>query len=211
LERRRLALHARLREIEAALAVELAALEQASVDRSALGAQPHLPEALRQVAGRQAASRRRAADLREERGECTALARAIQERQDRLARGIPDPPRAHLANLAAPVPEPDYRWQRLAELWAALSVAALVAGVLALFYTDGALRAPHLLVLVVGFLIVDAVLRRQLSSLVTGMAIVLAIVTSLILIYEWSWQMLIGGLVVAVLYLAWTNMREIFS
>jgi hypothetical protein len=127
-----------------------------------------------------------------------------------VARGYPDPPRAHISNLAAPVPEPSYRLQRLAELWSALSVAALVAAVLALFYTDRGLLAPHVLLLVIGFLLVDAVLRRQLRSLLTGLAVVLAIVCSVILVYEWSWQIVIGGLVLAVLSLAWTNVREVF-
>ena len=210
LERRRLELHARLREIEAALASETTILEQVSADIAALNAQPHLPGTLRHLTERQTTLRRRMAALREERGECTVLAQAIQERQDRLERGVPDPPRGHIKNLAMPVPEPGYRLQRLAELWSALSVAGLLAGVLALFYTDNGLRAPHMLVLLIAFLAVDAVLRRQLKALVTGLSVVLAVVTSGILIYEWSWQILFGAVVAAVLYLAWSNVREVF-
>ncbi|MGE3908836.1 MAG: hypothetical protein AB7K36_05770 [Chloroflexota bacterium] len=210
LERRRIELHGRQRQIEAELDRELTSLERVHTDLAALGDQPLLPAAHRQLSERLAALRRRTSALREERGECLLLMDAIQARQSRLARGLKDPPRDHITNLASPVPEPSYRWQRLAELWSAVSIAALVAGVLALTYTDRGFLAPHLLLLVIGFLVVDATLRRQLRSLVTGLAVTLAVVTGAILVYEWSWHILLGGIVAAVLYLAWSNVREIF-
>jgi hypothetical protein len=121
-----------------------------------------------------------------------------------------DPPRAHINNLAAPVPEPPYRLRRLAEIWSALSVAALIIGVMVLFILNQGMFTAHLLILLMGFLFIDAALRLQLSTLVTRLAVILAIVTAFVLVYEWSRLILLSGLVVAVVYLAWTNVREVF-
>ncbi|MCC6178479.1 MAG: hypothetical protein IT305_24500 [Chloroflexi bacterium] len=137
---------------------------------------------------------------------------AVEERQARLTVGKADPPAAHATKLARPVPEPSYRLRRLTEMWSALSIAALVAAVLWLLMTEGSRveLSPHLLVLVVAFLIVDAFLRQQVVSVVSNLAVVLAAVSALIVTVHYLWHIVVGTVIVAVLCLAWTNVREVF-
>jgi hypothetical protein len=212
LARRRVELLGHQRELDTALADRLDRIESLSVDLAALRDEPHLQRASRELTERRHDLRREIDALRRERTETAALIDAVEERQARLSVGIADPPTAHASKLAQPVPEPSYRWRRLAEIWSALSVASLVASVLWLLLTDGsqAELAPHLLVLVVAFLIVDAFLRQQVASVVSVLAVVLAAVCALIVVVHFLWHIVVGTIILAVLYLAWTNIREVF-
>lgn len=209
LERRRGELLARQSEIDAEIETEVAQLERVGLDLAVLAAQPYLPGAQRELTERRSDLRRHLTALRDEHAECNVLLDAIQERESRLDRGISDPPRAHILNLAVPVPEPGYRMRRVAEVWSALSIAVLTLAVLGLFLVDHERLAPHLLVVVIGFLLVDALLHRQVRSLVSGLAVVLAVVCVGVLIFELAWEILLGVVLAAVLYLAWSNVREV--
>jgi len=210
LERRRLELEEHQRELDVALENGLAELERIGVDLAALAARPHVADAYQELVEERAGHQRRSTGIRRDQVECSALLEAIADRQVLLAQGVQDPPRAHLDRVVAPVPEPDYRLRWLVELWSAVSITVLVAAVLALFFLDRALLIPHLLMLLFGFLIIDAVLRRQVRTVVSGLGVTLAVVSALILLKDLFLYIVVGALITAVLYLAWTNIREVF-
>ena len=91
-------------------------------------------------------------------------------------------------------------------------IAALVAGVLALLLTDRSSveLAPHLLLLVVGFAMIDAFLRQQVASVVSALAVILAVICAIVVAAHFVWHIVVGGVILAVLYLAWSNIREVF-
>ncbi|MCC7368018.1 MAG: hypothetical protein IT306_06325 [Chloroflexi bacterium] len=210
LARRRVELLGRHRKIDGELTEHLDQLEHLNVDLGVLHDEPFLRGMHQQLTDRRSDLRRRIDALRDQHDETRTLVEAIEARQARLAAGESDPPRTHITKLATPVPEPSYRLRRLAELWSALSIAALMLGVLTLTVADRSLLGPHLLLLVIAFFSIDSLLRQQVGTFVSRLAIMLSGVCGLILVMDFAWQILVGVIVVAVFYLAWTNVREVF-
>jgi hypothetical protein len=76
--------------------------------------------------------------------------------------------------------------------------------------------AQHFLIFGISILLsvlifVEAGFRRRMESLVTSLVIGLAILSALILIYEFFWQIIVGVVLIAGLYVMWENLREIRS
>lgn len=119
-------------------------------------------------------------------------------------------PRAHLHQIHQPEP-PLEKQHRLIELWAAISVGLLLfvlAGLLAYNRSQWLLRA---LPVIAGFVAVEAAIRRQLSNLLLNVTVILAIVTTFILLYEFFWPIVVGGLFILVIYMLIDNLRELSS
>jgi hypothetical protein len=210
LARRRVEIHARQLQIEHELVARIEELGRIHVDLTAVMGGSAVGDGAEEMVDTQRRVRQRVAELRHERHENTERIRAIEQRHARLSAGIKDAPRSHIGRVASPVPPPSYRLRRVTELWSALSIAAFLAAVLGAYYVDGAILGSRLFLIVVGFLLVDATLRGQFESLITGLSIILAVSSAGILLVEWWWQIGVIGLVVAVLYLGWTNVREVF-
>jgi hypothetical protein len=62
----------------------------------------------------------------------------------------------------------------------------------------------------IGLLVfLEAGFRRRLSRLISSLVIGLAIVSALILIFEFFWQILVVAVLAAGLYIMWENVREV--
>ena len=62
----------------------------------------------------------------------------------------------------------------------------------------------------IGVLIfIEAGFRRQLHRLINSLTVGLAIVSAMVLLFEFFWQIVVIGVLAAGLYIMWENLREI--
>jgi hypothetical protein len=120
-----------------------------------------------------------------------------------------DDPQAHLRHKRQPEP-PVGSQARIAELWAALS-----SGLLLLAFTMLLVFAPtswFVWTVLVGLLFaaIDATIRGRLANFLLNLTIILAVITGLILIKDFWWLVLIGGLFALVILMIVENMRELW-
>jgi len=55
----------------------------------------------------------------------------------------------------------------------------------------------------------EASFRRQLPQLINSLTIGLAIVSVLVLLFEFFWQIAVAGVLVSGLFIMWENLREL--
>jgi hypothetical protein len=112
------------------------------------------------------------------------------------------------AILTKPSTDIDLRLGRLAEAFAAISTTLLLTSIVLL-----AVFAQHYLlfglVAMIGVLIfVESGFRRQLTRLIASISVGLAIVCSLVLIYQFFWPVVVGAALTGGIYILWENIRE---
>jgi hypothetical protein len=127
----------------------------------------------------------------------------------RLQRADFGSPRTHLRRPLQPASEENLRLGKLAEIFAAMSIGLTIVGIVLI-----GVFAQHYLIFGISILFgvlvfVEAGFRRRLESLVTSVVIILAVLSALVLIYEFFWQIVIGTVSLAGLYVMWENLREI--
>lgn len=127
----------------------------------------------------------------------------------RNGRGIPL--RAHIRRAHLPQAKQALRFNRLAEIWAAISIGLLMLTVVLLVI----FARPFLILGLVGLLLVmvtiESAFRRRLATLVRWTAIALAIAGLLILIYQFFGYILLTVIMVTGFYMIFSNLRELFS
>jgi hypothetical protein len=55
----------------------------------------------------------------------------------------------------------------------------------------------------------EAGFRRKLHHLVNSLTIGLAVVSALVLLFEFFWQIVVAGILVAGLFIMWENVKEL--
>jgi hypothetical protein len=162
-------------------------------------------------AEREAGIRRLEADLRRlttEEAELRSAVQACERLQAETAAGHRAGPRDHLRHAHSPEPPQTFRNSRLADVWAAVSIGLLLVLVGALIFI-GAPWYTALIILAVGFLVVDNILRGTLVGLFLSTVIVLAVATGAVLVYEFFWWLVLTALAVAGLSIIARNLREL--
>ena len=134
---------------------------------------------------------------------------ALRSYEQRLLRGEKDPPRAHIHRAHTPASDTEIRINRLVELWAALSIGLLMIGFvgLALFYSQHLILG--LVVMVSLFVFIESGFRRQLDQLINSIAIGLAVVSALVILFHFFWWIVVLAVLSAGVYILWENMREL--
>jgi hypothetical protein len=210
--RRRAQLEARITELNHLITEKSGALTAMGVEDAAAEGQPHLARA-RQV--QHARIQTLAAELnglRAERAATDALFDALDAYAARARAGDLGPPRAHIRRAHHPVDDSDIRMNIVAELWAALSIGLIMVGFVALYFTTPARYWPiGLAALLAVIVFVEAGFRRRLMRLVTSLTVVLAVISALVLIYQFFWQIVIVSVLLAGAYIIWNNWRELRS
>lgn len=176
----------------------------------ALSNQPHLK---RLHADAQATVQELAAQLADLRAQAVAdetRLDALERQIAQLQAGKRPPPDAHLRHPHLPASDQDIRFGRLAETWAALSVGLMMLGFVALI-----LFARHHLIVGLGaifltMLAVEATFRRRLHRFVAHVATILALIGTLIVLYEHFWTITVILVLLAGSYLIVENLRELF-
>ncbi len=185
-------------------------LKGLGVEMAAARGQPHL-RALYE------SHRKRIGELSEEvtrlRGQVAAdevLSESLEGYADRLRAGEREPARAHISRAQQPASETNLRASRLAEMWAAASVGVmLIVFVLLAVYERGQYLTFALAVAIALFLFVEASFRGWLINLVSSATIGLAVVATLVLFYEFFWQIVVAAVLALGVYVLWDNLREL--
>jgi hypothetical protein len=138
-----------------------------------------------------------------------AVSESLEEYADRLRAGERDPARAHIVRAHRPASEDELRVSRVAEAWAAVSVSLMLIS----FVGISLFAREHLISMLVFsiafFAFAEAGFRGRLVNLVSSANIGLAVVATLIIIYEFFWQLVIAAVLVVGLYVLWDNLREL--
>ena len=137
------------------------------------------------------------------------LVEALDHYEGQVRAGQVEPARVHIQRPHQPTSEIDLKMSRLAEVWAAVSVGLMLIGFVVLgqfgqqFLTFWAVAVVGL------FIFAESIFRGRVTNLVTGVTVGLALAAALVIFYEFFWQIVGVGVVVAGAYIALDNLREL--
>ncbi len=202
-------LETRQAEIETELAPQAAALQEWGAQLQAMRGNPHLAGRYEVLEREVNALSETVRVLRREQSENAVLLTALSLRENKLRRGEPDDPRAHITHLAEPVSVARMRFNRFAEFWAAISISVMliVIALLALFAPQ--LLLGGIIVLVVLFVLLEAILRGTYTVTINAIAVGLALIALVVLVVMFWRQVLVVGLLAAAVFLLLQKMREL--
>ena len=138
-----------------------------------------------------------------------AVSESLAEYADRLRVGERDQARAHISRAHRPASEDELRVSRVAEAWAAISVSLMLMSFVGIAMFEREHLISMLVFSIAFFAFVEAGFRGRLVNLVSSANIGLAVVATLIIIYEFFWQLVIAAVLVVGLYVLWDNLREL--
>ncbi|PWH20075.1 MAG: hypothetical protein DDG59_01385 [Anaerolineae bacterium] len=147
-------------------------------------------------------------ELKRELAETKRAAQLLQSYHQKISAGETLPIRAHLGRRHEPLPDTT-NLNVLAEGVATLSVGILLVGVVLLWWFERRYFLIGLAALIGGLVFIEAGFRGQLDRLINSLAIGLAIVSAFVLLFNFFWQIVLGGVLFAGLYLLWQNLREL--
>jgi hypothetical protein len=138
-----------------------------------------------------------------------AVEEALQQYARRIQSGERGPARGHLKRARRPASSEGLRLNRFAELWAAISIGLMLISfiIMALFARSYLLLGTVALISLLAF--IEASFRRQITRVISSLTTALAVFASLILIYEFFWQIVVVGVLVAGSYIMWENVGEL--
>jgi hypothetical protein len=206
---RRADLEARREELRTEMGEKAARLRKLGAEAAAVRGRSHLD-----ARGRE--TRRRIADLSGELGRLRArlaaddaVAGSLSEYAGRLEAGERDPARAHISRAHRPASATELRFSRVAEAWAAVSVSLMLVIFVAIAIFEQEHLISMLVVSIAFFAFAEAGFRGRLANLVGSANIGLAAVASLVLLYEFFWELVVAAVLVVSLYVLWDNVREL--
>ena len=209
LEGERTLLQGRQSELERLIPEASARLQELGVRIRSLGGSPHLAaeaERLEALVADEAAS---LTGLRLERSANAAVLEGLDRRIDQRRQGRAEGARAHIRNAAEPVSVAQMRFDRAAEVWAAISLSALLVGlaVVILVVPDRAWAA--LVVIVVAFVIGESVLRGTFLRTANQVAVILALIATAVLLVHYWVTVFVALLVGLAAFLVYQRLREL--
>lgn len=201
----------RLRQTELAglLAEKNHELMDLGVEDLAMEGHAHLNQLHTTHVKRIAALSNEVAGLRAERAENEALLDALTLYAQQLARGERGDAHAHIKRAHSPATDDGLKLSSFAETWSALSIGLLMIGFVLIVLFARQFLLVGLTVLIAAIVFVEAGFRRQLTQLVTSVTIGLAWVCALVLLFEFFWQIVVLGVLVAGAYIMLENLREL--
>jgi hypothetical protein len=211
-------LEARIASLEVSLASTAAEVESRASAAQSLGiavtASRRAGRSEAAVAAASAEAEEAVAVVRSLRREQASIAAALDDCRaelERVRRGDPGDPRAHLRHVVHPQDPHDIRRSRLLDLWSALSVGLAILILAAVLFTDADRLWSILILIFGGYVVIEAAVRRRLLQLLLDITILLAVVASLVLIASHLTWALAGVLLVVGLFILRDNLRELRS
>jgi hypothetical protein len=138
-----------------------------------------------------------------------AVSESLAEYAGRLSAGERDQARAHISRAHRPASEDELRVSRVAEAWAAISVSLMLISFVGIAMFEREHLISMLVFSIAFFAFVEAGFRGRLVNLVSSANIGLAVVATLIIIYEFFWQLVVAAVLVIGLYVLWDNLSEL--
>ena len=138
-----------------------------------------------------------------------AVSESLQEYAGRLKAGERDPVRAHISRAHRPASEDELRVSRVAEAWAAASVGLMLISFVGIAIFEREHLISMLVFSIAFFTFVEAGFRGRLVNVVSSANIGLAVVATLILVYEFFWPLVVAAVLALGFYVLWDNLREL--
>jgi len=206
---RRIELCAEIREQIDRKSVELKGL---GLELTALEGKAHLERAFVESSRQIAALSQELGRLRSRLSVEEARLDALNLQGQRMKQGVYGSMRGHIHRQSRPSNQEDnLRLGGFAEWFAAVSIGLVMIGIvlLILFARDYLVFGLSILIGLLFF--VEAGFRRRLSQLISSLVFGLAVISTIILIFEFFWQWVVLAVLSAGLFVMWENWREIRS
>ena len=146
--------------------------------------------------------------IRAELSEDEVLNESLRDHAERLRNGERPSARAHLARPVRPVSEAESQAGRVAQLWASISVAAVLLTLIVIFAYQRQHLLSALVFAIAMFAFIEAGFRRRLTRFIVSINVALAIVGALVLLQHYFWQIIVFTVLGVGLYILWENLRE---
>jgi len=200
---------ARCDALRAAIDDKSRQLKKLGVEVAAMRERSHLDAPYEERTRRVAELSREIDQLRARLATDEAVSESLEEYAGRLRAGERDPARAHILRAHQPASEAELRVSRVAEAWAAVSVSLMLISFVGIAMFEREHLISMLVFSIALFAFVEAGFRGRLVNLVSSANIGLAVVATLVIIYEFFWQMVVAAVLIVGLYVLWDNLREL--
>ena len=208
LEREQARIGERQSELDVLIPEETAVLQELGVRIASMRGSPHLASESQELEAHAAQQSERLRNLRKERLENEAVLDGLRRRLERRRAGETGDPRAHILRAAEPVAPEVLRFNRAAEIWAALSISALLIGLAILILASPSNAWAELVILVLAFIVAESVLRGTFARTVNLLAVVASLVAIVVLFIAY-WNLVIVALLLALAaFLLYQRFRE---
>jgi hypothetical protein len=203
------ALKERQVEVEALIPKQAATLQRLGIRLESMEGTPHLSDPHERLEGETARVAAELKTLRGEQSEIDGLLDRMVLRLERFRAGRRDDPRAHIRNAAEPMPPAQMRFSRAAEIWAAISLSLLLVGLVALIEFAPEDAWAGAIVLLIALVVGESILRATFVRTVNRVAVILALVATVILLIHFWKSVLVGVLVAVAAFLILQRVREL--
>jgi hypothetical protein len=146
--------------------------------------------------------------LRREKSEGAAVIESLQRRVTAPDERRDDP-RAHIRYAAEPVPASTMRFNQAAELWAAISVSLLLAGLAFVLVVSPGNAWAEGIVLVLALVVGESVLRGTYVRTINRIGVILALIALGVLFVQFATWVAVGLLIALALFLLYQRFEEL--
>jgi hypothetical protein len=197
--------HLRLRqdELNREIGEAILYLREVGARLASMRGSPHLAYASSRLEAEIAGLSTGLTGLRRERYENAAVVEGLQRRLAALEAGERDDPRAHIRHAAEPVPVSKMRFNQAIEVWAAISISALLVGLAVLLVLSPGNAWAEAILLVLAFVVGESVLRGTFVRTINRIGVILALIAVVVLFVqyaEWAFFALLVALAAFLLY-----------
>lgn len=196
-------------EIDQQIAIKSKELNHLGIEAASLANQPHLAHVYAEMHKRVHSLSKELSDLRKQTTINAAKIESFDQYERRLMSGDAGPLRAHIHRAQNPSTQPELRLGAIAEALSAISVGLLMVAVVLLIILARKYALYGITALIGVIIFLEASFRRQLPHLINNLTIGLAIVSGLVLLFEFWWQIVVVGILAAGFFIMWENIREL--
>ena len=206
---RRAAIAARCATLRTQIDEKSRRLKELGVETTAMRDRSHLDAPYREKTKHLGELSREVDRLRAQLATEEAVSQSLRDYADRLKAGEREPVRAHITHAHRPASETELKVSRVAEAWAAVSVSLVLISFVGIALFEREHLISMLVFSIALFAFVEAGFRGRLVGLISSVNIGLAVVATLILVYEFFWQLVVAAVLILGLYVLWDNLREL--
>jgi hypothetical protein len=202
-------LETRQAEIERLISAETTTIRELGVRLESMRGSPHLAAESARIEEQANVQAERLTGFRRERSENTAVLEGLRRSIERSKAGDPEDARAHIRHAAAPVPVAAMRFSHAAELWAAISISALLIGLAVLIIASPSNVWAETVVLIIAFVIGESVLRGTFVRTINRIGVILALIAIVVLFVEYLKYTVVVLLIALAAFLLLQRLREL--
>lgn len=137
------------------------------------------------------------------------LLEAMEQHAIRLRAGYRGHPREHIHHAQRPFSQMRLRFSRLAEWWSSISIGLMIVYFVLLLIFAPKYLIFGLVALIALMIFAEAGFRERLTQMVSSLATSLAIVATLVLLYDFFWPVVVIAVLIIGFYIILENIREL--